>query len=161
MSCLDFNSLGYLLHIFKTNIWSGISKDTFYPLQVDNDSSLLFAALGKAEPLISTAERQKLDLDPWPQHSTLTYDLWHRPWPLTLTLMQSQWIFKHEFWHLTLTFDLRPLPTRSIPVPKFKVIGQEVQTEERWQTHKHIDERTDGRALPSALSFCFAKLCGQ
>ena len=28
----------------------------------DNDSSLLFAALGKAEPLISTATRQKFDL---------------------------------------------------------------------------------------------------
>ncbi len=29
----------------------------------DNDSSLLFAALGKAEPLISTAAHQKFDLD--------------------------------------------------------------------------------------------------
>ncbi len=30
----------------------------------DNDSSLLFAALSEAEPLISTAARQKFDLDP-------------------------------------------------------------------------------------------------
>ncbi len=29
----------------------------------DNESSLLFAALGIAEPLISTAARQKFDLD--------------------------------------------------------------------------------------------------
>ncbi len=46
----------------------------------DNDSSLLFAALGKAEPLISTDTRQKFDLDLW-------------PWPMTLTPT------------LTLTFD--------------------------------------------------------
>ena len=32
--------------------------------QTDNDSSMLFAALGKTEPLISTAMRQKFDLDP-------------------------------------------------------------------------------------------------
>ncbi len=31
--------------------------------RTDNDSSLLFAALGKAEPLISTATRQKFDFD--------------------------------------------------------------------------------------------------
>ena len=30
----------------------------------DNDSSLLFSALGKAEPLISTASRQKFGFDP-------------------------------------------------------------------------------------------------
>ncbi len=31
--------------------------------RTDNDSSLLFAVLGKAEPLISSAARRKLDLD--------------------------------------------------------------------------------------------------
>ncbi len=43
----------------------------------NNDSSLLFAALCKAEPLISTTVRQKFDLDlkPWPLTSTFDPDL--------------------------------------------------------------------------------------
>ncbi len=40
----------------------------------DNDSSLLYVALGKVEPLILTAARQKVDLDLWPWP-----ELW--PWP--------------------------------------------------------------------------------
>ena len=51
--------------------------------RTDNDSSLLFAALGKAEPLISTATRQKFDPDLWPWHVTLTptFDLDPDLWP--------------------------------------------------------------------------------
>ena len=52
---------------------------------------LLFAALGKAQPLILTAARRKFDLDPWP-----------RPQPLTLTLKQGNNDVKTQF----LTFDL-------------------------------------------------------
>ncbi len=42
--------------------------DTQTP-RTDSDSSLLFVALGKAEPLISTAAHQRFDLDPWPWHT--------------------------------------------------------------------------------------------
>ncbi len=51
--------------------------------ETDNDSSLLFAALGKAEPLISTAARWKLDLDlrPWPMTLPPTFDLDPNLWP--------------------------------------------------------------------------------
>ncbi len=70
-------------------------------LCTDNDSSLLFAALGKAGSLISTAVRQKVDLDPWP---------WPRP--LTLTLKQGNSEIKTRFkafdldlWPMTLTYN--------------------------------------------------------
>ncbi len=81
--------------------------------RTDNDSSLLFAALGKAEPLISTAARRKFDLELWPWPVTLTQtfdldpDLWPWPWPWSYATLMS----KHDFWHLTWTFDLRPWPT--------------------------------------------------
>ena len=50
---------------------------------------------GKAEPLILTAAPE----------------IW--PWPVTLTptLKQCNSDLKHDFWHLTLNFDLRPWPT--------------------------------------------------
>ncbi len=75
----------------------------------DNDSSLIFTALRKAKPLISTAVCQKFDFDldpwPWPQPLTFDPDLW--PWPWSKVIVMS----KHDFLHLTLTFDLRPWPT--------------------------------------------------
>ncbi len=62
--------------------------------RTDNDFSLLFVALGKAEPLISTAARQRFDLD-----------LWTRP--LTLNLKQVNSEVKTRF----LAFDLDLWPT--------------------------------------------------
>ena len=70
----------------------------------DNDSSLLFVSLGKAEPLISTAACQRfdLDLDPWP---------WLRPLTLTLTFdldlkAKTQFLaFDIDLWPATLTYN--------------------------------------------------------
>ncbi len=77
------------LQAHRQTLWTG------------NDSSLLFAALGKAEPLISTAVHQEYDLDLW-------------PWPLTLTLNQL-WrncdvktrflAFDLDLWPTTLTYN--------------------------------------------------------
>ncbi len=59
---------------------------------------LLFTALGKAEPLISTAAHKKINLDLWP---------WPRP--LTLTWKQGNGNVKTRFfciWPWPLTYDL-------------------------------------------------------
>ncbi len=70
---------------------------------------LLFAALGKAEPLISTAARQKFDFDllPWPMTLTSTFDL--DLWPLTLK--QCNIYAQTRFF----IFDLRPTTLTYIP----------------------------------------------
>ncbi len=49
-------------------------------------------------------------LDLWPQHMTSTFDLDLVPWSLILTLKQGNSDSRSRFWHLTLTFDLRPWP---------------------------------------------------
>ncbi len=87
----------------------------------DYVSSLPLVALGKAEPLISTAGRQKFDLDlfdldlfdldPWPLTLTHNLDPYLWPWPWPWTQSKVTVMSKHNFWHLTLTFDLRPWPT--------------------------------------------------
>ena len=73
----------------------------------------LFAALGKAEPPISTAANQKFDPDPspWPVTLTSTFDL--DPWPLTLTLKQCNSDANTRF----LTFDLDLWPTTLTYIP--------------------------------------------
>ena len=50
----------YLIPTFNTTHDYSTHRQTPW---TDNDPSLLFAALGKAKPLISTATRQKFDLD--------------------------------------------------------------------------------------------------
>ncbi len=82
--------------------------------RTDNDSSLLFVALGKAEPLISTAARQRLDLDLWP---------WR--WPLTLTLKQVNSDVKTRFfgiwpWSLTYDLDLQSQPSQGQGWPTYQ-----------------------------------------
>ncbi len=73
----------------------------------NNISSLLFAALGKAEPPnidCYTPSTWTFDLDPdlWP---------WPWPWPLTLTLtFDLDLKARYQLWHLTLTLDLWPWP---------------------------------------------------
>ncbi len=69
-----------MLCYIQTNLQFNIKSDRPHPRDysphrqtpwTDNDS-LLFAALGKAEPLISTATRQKFDLELSPCPMTLT-----------------------------------------------------------------------------------------
>ena len=70
-------------------------------LWTDNDSSLLFAALGKAQPLISTTARQKfyLDLQPWPQPLTLTFKQG------TSDVKTRLLAFALDLWPTTLTYS--------------------------------------------------------
>ncbi len=122
----------------------------------DNESSLLFAALGKAAPLISTAARQKVDLDLWP---------WPWPWPrpLTLTLKQGNLSANHDF----LLFDLDLWPTTLTYNPSLASIKVDPYTRNEGQmsngsasrawTNTPTNTQTDGQTLPSALSSCFAK----
>ncbi len=111
----------------------------------DNDFSLLFAALSKAEPLISTAARQKLTL-------TLTHDLdpdlWPWPWPLTLTLKQGNIEVQTQFlafdlWPTTLTYNPNLAKVKVDPIPKIKVVGQTVQPWEVGQTDGWMDRQAD------------------
>ena len=88
----------------------------------DKDSSLLFAALDKAEPLILTAGHQKFnltfDLDP---------DLWTWLRPLTLTLKQGNSYVKARF----LAFDLDLWPTTLTYNPSIA----KVKVDRRYQVH--------------------------
>ncbi len=119
----------------QTNTWT------------DNDSSLLFAALGKAEPLMSTATCQKFDLD-----------LDRLPWarPLTLTLKQGNSEVKTRI----LAFDPDLWPTTLTYNPNLAKVKVDPRT--RIQGHNYVKrfsrERSDGRTLPSTLS---PSLCGR
>ncbi len=76
-------------------------------------------------PLLHSASRAPYidryapDIRPWRLTMTRTFDLdlwpWPGPGPLTLTSKQGKRhvtvMSKHDFEHLTLTFDLRPWPT--------------------------------------------------
>ncbi len=112
--------------------------DRSWPSFTSNLRVIAFCCTRQAEPLISTATRQTFDLDP-----TLTSKQGKRQ----LTVMS-----KHDFEHLTLTFDLRPWPTipaysrsRSASMPKIKVKGQTVLPWELWQTNKQTNTQTHGR----------------
>ncbi len=101
---------------------------------------MLFAALGKAEPLISTAAR---DPWPWPRPLTLT---------LTLTLKQGNSDVKTQF----LALDLDLWPTTLTYNPILVKVDPHAKNQGRWSNglaaRAQTDKRTDGRTLPSALS---------
>ena len=103
-------------------------------LGLDKDSSLLFAELSKAEPLISTAMCKKfvLAFDP---------DLW--PWPLTLSLRQCNSDVKTQF----LAFDLVVWPTTltyNLNLAKVKV-DPHTKNQGRMSNNSAVRGRTDGR----------------
>ncbi len=121
-----------------------------------------FAALGKAEPLVSTATRQKtwfLAIWPWP-------DLWPWPWPwpvtltrpLTLTLKQGNSEVKTRF----LAFDLDLWPAALTYNPKLAMVKVNLRTKYqgrrlngsavRGETGRQMDGQVDGQTLPSTLS---------
>ncbi len=124
------SAYAHWLQAHRQTLWTG------------NGSSLLFAALGKAEPLISTAACQKFDLDPWP---------WHRP--LTLTLKRGNSDVKTRFlpfdldlWPTTLTYN--PSLAKINVDPHTKNQGQRSNGSSRrartnWQNHKLTNKRTD------------------
>ncbi len=103
---------------------------------------MLFAALGKAEPLISTAACQKFDLDLWPSSMTLTPTL-------TLTLKQGNSDVKTQFqafdldlWPTTLTYN--PILAKVKVDPHAKNQGRRSNgSAVRAQTNGRTDGRTD------------------
>ena len=110
-----------------------------------NDSSLLFAVLGKAESLISTAARQKFEIDHW-------------AWPLTLTLKQgNKWgqntIFGNWPWPTTLTYN-----------PSLAKVKVDADTKNQGQRSNGsaVRELTDGRYqvhnLPASRSIKMKQL---
>ena len=107
----------------------------------DNDSSLLLAALGKPEPLISTAACQKFDLDPWS---------WTQP--LTLTSEKGNNNVKTRFWHLTLTYDPTLARVKVDPCAKKPDCRSNSLA-----VRAHANGQTNGRTLPNLLPPCFAK----
>ncbi len=125
-----------LIPIIKTPIDRVRAIIRIRPLITDTQTNTLdwywlllhFAALGKAEPLISTAARPKFDLDLW-------------PWPMTLTptLKQGNSDVKTRF----LAFDLDLWPTTLTYLPnlaKVKVnLCTKYQTVQPWE---QIDRRT-------------------
>ncbi len=126
----------------------------------DNDSFLLFSALGKAEPILSTTSCQKLDLDP---------DLWPWPWPLALTLKQGNSEVKIRFfciwpWPLPYELGLQSQPSQDQGRPSYQKSRSKVKWFSRecvdwWRdgrTDSRTDGRTDGRTLRSTLSPSFA-----
>ena len=125
---------------------------------------LFFAALGKAESLILTAAHRKVDLDPryWPVTLTLTFDLdpdlW--PWPYSkVTVMQ-----KHDFGHLTLTFDLQSQPSLDQGRPPCQKSRSKIKQFSRETSDKHTHRHTNGRtdATNSIISLLrYLKLRGR
>ncbi len=103
----------------------------------NNVSSLLFVALGKAEP--PNIDCYTPEIWRWPLNFTfdLDPDLWPWPWPLPLTLTLTFDLdlkARYQLWNLTLTFDLWPWPTiltlqrsRLTYILNIKVVGQPVQ----------------------------------
>ncbi len=128
---------------------------------------LLFAALGKADPLISTAARQKFDLDLWPW--PVTFDPWPWPRPLTLTLKQGNRDVKTQF----LAFDLDLWPTTLTYNQNLAKVNVNLHTEYRGGrsngldvrggTYKQSDIQTDGRmdGWTDTTKYIISTLCGR
>ncbi len=99
----------------------------------------LFAALGKAEPLISTAEHQKFDLNCW-------------PWPRPLTLILKWGNGDVKTWPTTLTFK------SSLPWVKVDLLtkneGRRPNSSNR-RAREKTHKQTERWTLPSPLSPCF------
>ncbi len=116
---------------------------------------VVVAALGKAEPIKSTASCQTFDLWSWPVTLTMTFDLDHDlwPWPRPLTLKQCNSDVKHNFRHLT--YDL--WPTTLTNLAKFKVDLHTKYQGRRsiangWGVRALMDKHTYGRNESHYLS---------
>ena len=103
---------------------------------------MLFAALDKAEPLISTAARQEFYLD-----------FWHWPRPLTLTLKQGNsdvktlfLAFDHDLLPTILTYNSNLAEVKVDPHAKNQGRMPSSERVRRW-----MDGQADGRMLPASL----------
>ena len=119
------------IHLWQTDITLGLVMTTLYSkLRV-----IAFCCTRQAEPLMSTTTRQTLDLWPWPRPLTFTSKQYKRQ----ITVMS-----KHDFEHLTLTFDLQSQPSLGQGQPSCQKLRSnssnrgartDTQMEGRYQVH--------------------------